>query len=43
LRLAPAHESTVVVIPIRGNRFYCNRKINCLPASGWLQIGDAAQ
>lgn len=36
----PAHESTVVVIPIRGNRFYYNRKINCLPAHGWLQIGD---
>jgi len=37
---APEHESTVVVIPIRGSRFYYNRKINCLPASGWLQIGD---
>ncbi len=40
LRLAPDHESTVVVIPIRGNRFYYNRKVNCLPAAGWLQIGD---
>lgn len=39
LRLAPHHESTVVVIPIRGNRFYYNRKVNCLPAAGWLQIG----
>ncbi|MFO7632329.1 MAG: DUF2804 domain-containing protein [Caldilinea sp.] len=39
--VAPDHESTVVVIPIQGNRFYYNRKINCLPASGWLQIGDA--
>jgi len=39
LRLAPEHESTVVVIPIRGNRFYYNRKINCIPAEGWLQIG----
>jgi hypothetical protein len=39
--VTPAHESTVVVIPIRGNRFYYNRKINCLPATGWLQIGDA--
>lgn len=37
---APEHESTVVVIPIRGNRFYYNRKINCLPAAGWLKIGD---
>lgn len=40
LRQAPGHESTVIVIPIRGNRFYYNRKVNCLPASGWLQIGD---
>ena len=40
LRMAPEHESTVVVIPIRGNRFYYNRKVNCLPANGWLQIGD---
>ncbi len=40
-RVDPAQESTVVVIPIRGNRFYYNRKINCLPATGWLQIGDA--
>ncbi len=39
LRLAPEHESTVVVIPIRGNRFYYNRKVNCIPAEGWLQIG----
>jgi len=34
------HESTVVVIPIGDNRFYYNRKINCLPASGSLQIGE---
>ena len=39
LRMAPEHESTVVVIPIRGNRFYYNRKVNCIPANGWLQIG----
>ncbi len=39
LRTAPAHESTVIVIPIRGNRFYYNRKMNCLSAEGWLQIG----
>lgn len=37
---APGHESTVVVIPIRGNRFYYNRKMNCLPATGWLQVGE---
>jgi hypothetical protein len=41
LRLAPEHESTVVVIPIRGGRFYYNRKVNCIPAEGWLRIGDA--
>ena len=40
LRLTPEHESTVVVIPIRGSRFYYNRKVNCIPANGWLQIGD---
>lgn len=40
LRLAPDHESTVIVIPIAGKRFYYNRKINCLPAKGWLQVGD---
>ena len=40
LRLAPEQESTVVVIPIAGNRFYYNRKVNCLPAEGWLQVGD---
>jgi len=39
-RTAAEHESTVVVIPIRGHRFYYNRKMNCLPAAGWLQIGD---
>lgn len=38
--VTPPHESTVVVIPIHGQRFYYNRKINCLPARGWLQIGD---
>ncbi len=40
LSLAPEHESTVIVIPIAGNRFYYNRKVNCLPAEGWLQAGD---
>jgi hypothetical protein len=38
-RTAAEHESTVVVISIRGRRFYYNRKMNCLPAAGWLQIG----
>jgi hypothetical protein len=40
LRQAPGHESTVIVIPIRDNRFYYNRKVNCMPAEGWLRIGD---
>ncbi len=40
LAAPPAHESTVVVIPIGQGRFYYNRKMNCLPASGWLQIGS---
>ncbi len=38
--LPPEHESTVIVIPIRGNRFYYNRKVNCMPAEGRLRIGD---
>jgi hypothetical protein len=40
LRLASSHQSTVVVIPIRDKRFYYNRKINCLPATGTVQLGD---
>ena len=30
------HESMTIVIPIRGKRFYYNHKLNCLPASGWV-------
>ena len=40
LHLRPDHESMVIVIPIPGRRFYYNRKINCLPATGWVQRGD---
>jgi hypothetical protein len=42
LRLAlPAeHESMTVVIPIPGKRFYYNRKVNCLPAEGWVEYQD---
>jgi len=36
LTLAPQHESTVNVIPIGEKRFYYTRKVNCLPASGWI-------
>lgn len=39
--LCPAsHESMTLVIPIEKKRFYYNRKINCLPASGKLDYGD---
>jgi hypothetical protein len=31
------HESMNLVIPIEKRRFYFNRKINCLPASGWVE------
>ena len=34
------HESMTIVIPIGAKRFYYNRKINCLPASGTLRYGD---
>ncbi len=37
LALPPDHQSLVIVIPIRGKRFYYNRKVNCLPASGWVE------
>lgn len=37
LHLSPDHESMVIVIPIAGKRFYYNRKINCLPAEGWVE------
>lgn len=36
----PGYESMTIVIPIGKRRFYYNRKINCLPASGSLRYGD---
>lgn len=33
----PEHESMNLVIPIEAKRFYFNRKINCMPASGWIE------
>ncbi len=33
----PQHESMNIVIPIPGNRYYYNRKVNCMPASGWVE------
>ena len=40
LRQTSEHESMTIVIPIKKNRFYYNRKINCLPAEGSLKFGD---
>ena len=40
LATSPGYESMVIVIPIGQKRFYYNRKINCLPASGRLRYGD---
>jgi hypothetical protein len=31
------HESMMIVIPIKGNRYYYNRKLNCMPTSGWVE------
>lgn len=36
----PGYESMTIVIPIDKRRFYYNRKINCLPASGTVRYGD---
>ncbi|PKO01410.1 MAG: DUF2804 domain-containing protein, partial [Chloroflexi bacterium HGW-Chloroflexi-5] len=33
-------ESMVIVIPIKGKRFYYNRKINCMAAKGWVEYQD---
>lgn len=40
LQQPPVHESMVIVIPIGDRRFYYNRKINCLPARGYLRYGE---
>lgn len=40
LSAPPGYESMTIVIPIGKRRFYYNRKINCLPASGSLRYGD---
>jgi hypothetical protein len=34
------HESMTLVIPIGDQRFYYNRKINCMPAEGHLHYGE---
>ncbi|HLB65498.1 MAG TPA: DUF2804 domain-containing protein [Anaerolineales bacterium] len=42
LAMPPAHESLVIVVPIGRRRFYYNRKVNCLPASGRVTYAGAA-
>jgi len=36
----PEYESMNILIPIGQRRFYCNTKINCLPASGLITYGE---
>ena len=36
----PDHKSMTITIPIEKQRFYYNRKINCMPASGWVRYGE---
>ncbi len=33
------HESVVTVTPMRGRRLFYTRKVNCLPAEGWISRG----
>jgi hypothetical protein len=40
LTCPPEYESMAIVIPIGEKRFYYNRKINCMPASGKVCYGD---
>jgi hypothetical protein len=36
--IVPAdQESIVITIPIKGKRFYYNRKINCMTSNGWVE------
>jgi hypothetical protein len=40
LQTPSGYESMNIIIPIGEKRFYWNRKINCLPASGFVKYGD---
>lgn len=40
LHTPPGGESMNIVIPIKSNRFYYNRKVNCLPAEGLVHYGE---
>ncbi len=43
LACPPEYESMTIVIPIGAKRFYYNRKINCMPASGTVKYGDLTE
>jgi len=43
LAMPPGSESMNIVIPIGEKRFYWNRKVNCLPASGYVRYGDLTE
>jgi hypothetical protein len=38
MSLPASHESMLIVIPIKGKRFYFNRKVNCIPVNGWVEF-----
>lgn len=43
LQTPPGYESMNIVIPIGDRRFYYNRKINSLPASGFVKYGEVSE
>jgi hypothetical protein len=43
LAAPPEYESMNITIPIGAHRFYFNRKINCMPASGVVHYGDLTE
>ena len=43
LACPPDYESMTIVIPIGEKRFYYNRKINCMPASGTVKYGELVE
>jgi hypothetical protein len=43
LACPPGSESMTIVIPIGEKRFYYNRKINCMPATGTVKYGDLVE
>jgi hypothetical protein len=43
LACPPNYESMTIAIPIGSKRFYYNRKINCMPASGTVKYGDLTE